>query len=186
MHRGDRGRDLDLGVGQRLEVAHGQVVRAEHRPEPVTGVIGAMFQRHGALEHSADALARDEERRGPLEVEIERLRGERDRALIDLAEARATTGQLERALADERETVIRQDEFIRNRGSDRGDGPETLGWLPFLVLLVLVAAVAFWRELWWRSRILTARRLPAIHEGSSALARPVAGVPSVKGDVQDR
>ncbi len=50
-------RRRDLGVGQRPEVADGQIVRAEHRPEPVTRVIGAMFQRHGALQHGADALA---------------------------------------------------------------------------------------------------------------------------------
>ena len=43
--------------GQRPEVANGQVVRAEHRPEPVARVICAMLQRDGALQHGSDALA---------------------------------------------------------------------------------------------------------------------------------
>ena len=55
VHRRDRRRDL--GVGRRLEVANGQVVRAKHRPEPVARVIGAMLRRDGSLEHGADALA---------------------------------------------------------------------------------------------------------------------------------
>ncbi len=138
------------------------------------------------LRERLNELRRDEAERGPLEVEIERLTGERDRARNDLAEARAITGQLERTRADARETVIRLEEVIRNMGSDRRDGPGSFGWLPVLMLLVLVAALALWRESWWRSRIFTARPLPAIHERSNALARPVAGVPSVKTNVQDR
>ena len=55
MHRRDRRRGL--GVGQRPEVANGQIVRAEHRPEPVARVIRTMLQRDGPLQHGADALA---------------------------------------------------------------------------------------------------------------------------------
>ena len=31
-------------------------LRAEHRPEPVTGIIGPQFQGHGPLQHGADTL----------------------------------------------------------------------------------------------------------------------------------
>ncbi len=135
------------------------------------------------LRERVNELVRAGERRGPLEVEVERLRGERDRARIDFAEASATAEQLERALADERQTRIRQDEIIRNIPNDRGDSPGSLGWLAFLVLLLL-ASVAFWRERWWRSRILTP--VPQVREGTNAVARRVTDVASVNLDADDR
>ncbi len=139
------------------------------------------------LRERLNELAREGERLGPLPVEIERLRGERDQARFDLAEASATVQQLGRALDDERQTRIRQDEIIRNISNDRGDGsPGSLGWLVLLVL-VLLASVAFWRERWWRSRILTTvRQVPVMREGTNAVARRVTDVASVKLDVEDR
>ena len=116
--------------------------------------------------------------------ENERLRGELERARIDAAEELARRDQLEDTLDEERRRRIRLEETVRNNRNGRRNDPGSLGWLPFLMLLLL-AAVAFWREWWWRSRVLTARRVPVVREGSDALVRPVAGVPSVKTDVQD-
>ena len=77
-------------------------------------------------------------------------------------------------------------ETLRDNGSNRRNDSGSFGWLAFLVLLLLVN-VAFWPELWWRSRVLTTvPRVPVVREGTDALARRVKNVASLKVDVRDR
>lgn len=93
---------------------------------------------------------------------------------------------MEEALNEERRTRIRLAETLRDNGSNRRNDSGSFGWLAFLVLLLLVN-VAFWRELWWRSRVLTTvPRVPVVREGTDALARRVKNVASIKVDVRDR
>ena len=160
--------------------------------ENLVGESARLSAENESLRERLNELEREAERREPLEVEIERLRGELERARIALAEQSARAEQLERSLDSERQTRIRQDEILRNIRNGRGDplrDPRgSLGWPAFLVLvLVLLASVAFWRERWWRSRILTTvPHVSVAQPGTKAVSRRVTGVSSVKVDLEDR
>ena len=150
--------------------------------ENLVGESARLSAENESLRERLNELEREERRREPLLVEIERLRGDLERARIELAESRATASQLERSLDGERQTRIRQDEILRNIRSDRGDSPGSPAWPAFLVLvLVLLASVALWRERWWRSRILTTvPRVSVVQHGTNAVSRRATDVSSVK------
>ncbi len=115
------------------------------------------------------------------DVEIERLRGERERARSDLAAERARGEQLDAQLGYERETRIRLEERLRDDGNSGAPG-----WLAFLVVLLL-ASVAIWREWWWRSRILmTAPHVRVVQPGTGAIAPRGTGRMPAKVDEPNR
>ena len=118
----------------------------------------------------------------------ERLRGELGRARVDAAEELARRDQLEEELDEERRTRDRLEQTLRDIASDRGNDRGVLGWLTFLVVVVLLllANVAFWRERWWRSRFPKAARGVRIVREGTAMTRSVRDLPSVKVDAPDR
>ena len=109
---------------------------------------------------------------GNLALELERLRGELERARRDLVEESATREQLEETLADRRVELARRD-------SSGG-----FGWLAFLLVALLVlAGLALWRELWWwrRSNVLTtAPPMRVVGDSTNAVTRRTTDVASTR------
>ena len=132
-----------------------------------------LVQRNGRLSAENESLqARVNELQvegagqGNLQLELERVRGEYERARRDLAEESARREQVEDTLADL-----------------RVDAARGFGWPPFLVVTLLaLAGLALWRELWWRRSTVLTETPPirVVGEGTNAMTRRATDVPSTR------
>ena len=131
----------------------------------------------------ADVLVENQRLRGEnqrFSLENERLRGELGRAQTDLAEEQATRDQLEERLAEEEQARRLAEDQVRRLAEDQvRDADQEWQLAGALgVVVVVLATLALWRELWWRlrSEVLltgTARPVRVVGEDSTAVARRV-------------
>ena len=118
-------------------------------------------------------------------LENVRLTGELQQARIELAEESARREELQGSLEEERRARLRMEQLLDNRHDRRNDSGG-LGWMALLVVLLL-ASVAFWREYSWRSRVLkTVPPVGTVQGGTDAMARRVTDVASVDVKSPDR
>ena len=115
------------------------------------------------LQARVNALQVEGAEQGNLALENQRLRGELAQSRLELAEESARREQLEETIADLRVELA--------RGS-RG----------LVVALLVLAGLAIWREARWqrRSDVPTPPPIRVVGEGTNAIARRTADVPSTR------